>query len=115
MPTNESGLVTDIVKAIRRWYPGAWTFKVVGNPYQMTGVPDLLVLVNGRLVGLEVKFVRPGESVAHARGRATTGQLSQIRSIRDAGGVAGVVVSVNEALALVALAAGSTPVDEYMI
>lgn len=101
MPTNESALVTAIVKAIVVTYPGAWVFKVVGSPYQMAGVPDLLACVQGRLVGLEVKHARPGESKAHALSRTTPQQEVQIMRINRAGGVAGTVVSVTDALGLV--------------
>jgi hypothetical protein len=101
MPTNEAGLVAQIGKRIHKDYPDSWVMKVHGGPFQMAGVPDLLVCVDGYLIGLEVKFVRPGESSDHARLRATAQQRHQIRSINRAGGVAGVVVSVEEALALI--------------
>lgn len=101
MPNNEAGLVGNIAKAIKKRYPSAWLFKVVGSPYQMTGVPDLLVVVNGLLVGAEVKFVRPGESREHALSRVTPGQRVQIQRINAAGGMAGAVTSVEEALDLI--------------
>lgn len=101
MPTRESGLVAAIVKEIRALYPGAWIFKVVGNPYQMSGVPDLLLCVEGLLIGLEVKFQRPGESRESALSRATPGQVAQIHAIRRAGGYADVVLSVDEALVFI--------------
>lgn len=78
-----------------------WFFKVVGSPYQMSGVPDILVCIEGMLFGLEVKHQKPGESEQHARDRATPGQLVQIMRINRAGGKAGVVISVQEALALI--------------
>lgn len=97
----EAQLVRNIVKAIRQNYPHAWIHKVVGNPYQQTGVPDVLVLVNGRLVGLEAKYQRAGESAQHARDRATPGQLKQIEAIKRAGGHGAVVLSVDDALATI--------------
>lgn len=98
---TESTLVTAIKRAILKNYPDAWVLKVVGSPQQESGVPDLLVCVQGRLVGLEVKRQRPGESAAYARGRATPIQLAQLARIRAAGGIAGVVLSAEEAMALI--------------
>lgn len=98
---NETDLVAKIRKAILKIYPNAWIFKVHGNPYQLAGVPDLLVCVAGLLIGMEVKDPKPGESLQHARERATPNQRKQIRDINAAGGMAGVVISVEEALDMV--------------
>ena len=106
MPTKESGLVAAISKAIHAHYPQAWVFKTVGNPYQMVGVPDLLLCVDGLLIGLEVKFQRPGESREAALSRVTPGQRGQIHAIRRAGGYADAVLSVDEALATIEAALG---------
>jgi hypothetical protein len=95
---DEAGLVMDIVKAVKKQYPGTWVFKVVGSPYQMTGVPDLILCVDGLFVALEVKFIHAGESHDHAISRASPGQRRQISDINKAGGVAAVVTSVDEAL-----------------
>jgi hypothetical protein len=101
MTVDEAGDVRAIWKAIATAYPSAWLFKVVGSPYQMSGVPDLLVVVRGLLFGFEVKHVRPGESRQHAVERATPGQLVQIDRLRRAGAVADVVTSPAEVLALI--------------
>lgn len=101
MATDETGLVKAIVRAVRKHYPTAWIFNVVGHPYQMTGVPDLLIVVDGLLIGAEVKHPRPGESDQHARERATPGQRVQIQRINRAGGMAGVVITVEEAMELI--------------
>lgn len=101
-PVNETGLVKQIVKAVRAEYPRAWVFKVHGGPMQMTGVPDLIFCIEGLLVGCEVKFKRPGESVTHARQRTTQNQRVQIQRINRAGGIAGTVISPEEALDLIA-------------
>jgi hypothetical protein len=100
MAVRESILVGAIARAVHAHYPEAWIFKVAGGPYQVAGVPDLLVCIRGLMVGLEVKNQQPGETVEHARSRATPGQLVQIERITRAGGVAAVVVSVQEALDL---------------
>lgn len=72
-----------------------WIMKTHGSPYQQSGVPDLLCIapVTGRLVGIEVK--RPGGTW-----KVTELQKKQIENIREAGGVAGVATSAEEALQL---------------
>jgi len=100
-PTTEAGLVQAIAKAIHTAYPDSWAFKVVGSPYQVAGIPDCLFCIRGLLIGLEVKHRKPGESREHALARATPQQLVQIMRINRAGGVAGVVLSVHEALELI--------------
>lgn len=74
-----------------------WIMKTHGSPYQQSGVPDLLCVApgTGRLVGIEVK--RP-----HGTWKVTELQKKQIELIREAGGVAGVATSVEEALSLLA-------------
>lgn len=114
-PTNENGLLQQIVKAVKTKYPNAWVFKVHGGPMQVAGIPDLLIVVQGRIIGAEVKFQRPGESESHARGRATTLQINQINKIRAAGGTADVVLSIDETLALIeqALTQSGEEKDEH--
>lgn len=99
---TEAVLVRRIMRELAARYPSAWQFKVVGNPYQMIGVPDILLCVSGRFVGLEVKNPWPGETPEAARARTTPVQRSQIAKIVAAGGTAAVVVSVEEALDAVA-------------
>lgn len=108
-PTNEAGLVRAIVRDIKAAYPDAWVFKVHGNPMQKAGVPDLLVALDGRLVGIEVKFQRPGESSTHAYGRVSELQWSEIESLRVAGCTADAVLSSEEALGLIREATGREP------
>lgn len=98
---DETALQRAIVKAIRKIKPTAWVFHPVGGPFQQPGIPDLLICVDGLMVGMEIKHPKPGESIAHARNRATPEQRRQIRLINRAGGMAGVVVSVDEALDLI--------------
>lgn len=101
MATNETGLVREIVREIRKHHPEAWVLKVHGSPTQTVGTPDLLICVQGRLIAAEVKHRKPGESEEHALGRATPVQLAQIDVLRRAGAVAGVVLSAEETLALI--------------
>lgn len=104
MATNETQLVREIVREVKREYPSAWCFKVHGSPTQTVGTPDLLICVEGLLIAAEVKHRKPGESIEHAYGRATPVQLAQIEVLRRAGAVAGVVISAAETLALIAQA-----------
>jgi|SRR5699024_9603857 len=101
MATNETGVVREIVEAVKAAYPNSWGMKVHGSPYQPVGIPDLLFCVRGRFVALEVKHQKPGESREHAASRATPQQLAQINGIRRAGGAAHVVVSAAEALRVI--------------
>jgi hypothetical protein len=106
MPTNESGLVRAIVIAVKRAWPDSFGWKVHGSPYQIAGLPDLVFCIRGHFIGLEAKHQRPGESLAHALGRATPAQLEKIQQINTAGGTAAVVTSVDGALALIREALG---------
>jgi hypothetical protein len=96
-----SGPETKLVKAIRerlkRLLPDAWICKIAGGPYQMAGIPDLLICYGGRLLALEVKCPQPGESAAHARGRVTEQQAKCLADLHRAGAYADVVISVEEA------------------
>jgi hypothetical protein len=100
-PRNEKQLQNRIWKEVIRLWPNAWLFHPVGGPYQLPGIPDLLMVVNGVFIGMEIKFPGPRESVEHARARATPQQRRQIRFINIAGGMAGVVTSVPEAMDLI--------------
>ena len=100
-PFTEHGVQEAIRKRVPKKWPGSYLIKTVGGPYQVPGLPDLLGCVGGLFVGLEVKYPKPGESEEHARARATPQQLNQIELINAAGGAAGVVMSVQEALDLI--------------
>lgn len=101
MPVNEAGVVREVVTAVRRRWPNALLFKIHGSPFQPVGIPDLLACVEGWFIGMEVKYQRPGESRAHAVGRATPVQQAMIQKIREAKGRADVVTSGAEAVALI--------------
>lgn len=100
-PRTEAQLQRRIVKEIKRRWPKAWVIHPVGGPFQVPGLPDLLVCVKGLLFGLEVKFAAPGESHNHAVERATPQQRNQIRLINAAGGQASVVTDVEGAIDLI--------------
>jgi hypothetical protein len=90
VPPLESKITKSIMAYLKK--RGVWFFKVAGGPMQQRGVPDIICCVTGSFVALEVK--RPGV------GRLTDLQALTIERIRDAGGVAEVVTSVEEAAAV---------------
>jgi Holliday junction resolvase len=59
------------------------------------GVPDILAVISGRFVAIEVKA---------KGGKASKLQLAQLRRIEAAGGIAMVVESVDEVIAYLASA-----------
>jgi len=84
MASNESGVVEAIRKRIAAEWPTSATWKMHGSIYMETGIPDVLCCVEGRLIFLEVKHRKPGESEARAYGRTSVEQVRQIRRIRAA-------------------------------
>ena len=80
---REQAIQTAITKYLDK--RGAYWVKIVSA--SKSGVPDILACVAGRLVGLEVKT---------ATGRPSELQLYNIEKIQKAGGIAGVVRSVED-------------------
>lgn len=66
--------------------PVQWHFKVFGNAFQESGIPDLLGCLSGRLVALEVKS---------SKGKPSELQIYKIDLINKAGGYATVVSPKN--------------------
>jgi hypothetical protein len=97
----ETRLVNRMVLAIKARWPSAWVVKIHGGPNQAAGIPDLLVVIDGKYIGLEAKAQGPAESERHAYNRTSTLQRSTMAKIRRAGGVAGTVLTVPEALELI--------------
>lgn len=64
-----------------------------GDPFQEAGIPDLVGCWRCYFIGLEVKM--PG-------GKATALQQRSLEAIREAGGIAGVVTSVQDVIDLLA-------------
>lgn len=98
---RETRLVNRMRKAIEQSYPEAMAVKIHGSPYQRAGLPDLVVILRGRVAGLEVKAAAPGESEEHARQRVTALQQATLDEMARAGAVTAVVVSVEEAVRVV--------------
>ena len=101
---NENAVVAAIGKAIAKRHPKAYILKIHGGQYQESGIPDLLVTVDGLTIGIEVKHQKPGESRDHALNRTTLKQRIHIQRIIEAGGMAGVALDVDTALHLIQLA-----------
>jgi len=84
-----SKLEGELQKECLRWVkslPEVWVLKVVGSAVQASGVPDILMCVNGHFVAVELK--RP-----EGKGRVSDIQKAQIERIQRAGGTAVVVDS----------------------
>src|SRR3546814_10086227 len=67
----ETALVGRIRTAVKRKFPDALIQKLHGGPYQTAGLPDLIIVIEGRIYGFEVKKQRLGESAEHADRKST--------------------------------------------
>ena len=96
----------DIVAAILRLLkkrPRCFAWKTHGGMYGTAGIPDIIACMGGRFVALEVK--QPGGKdgdvtvleVKQPGGKPTRLQEITLGKIREAGGIAAVVTSVEEA------------------
>lgn len=99
-PRNERGLVDLMVKRIIERVPNAWVLKTQSTGYQRTGVPDLLVSINGRLVAIEAKHRKPGERETRLLERVTPSQWNELRKLKEAGAEAHVLWTVEQLEAL---------------
>lgn len=85
---KESYYQTKIIKYLRANYPQALIWKAAAGAYSYCGIPDICMVYGGRCFGFEVK--RPFV------GKISPIQLQTIRKIREAGGIAGIVTSIEE-------------------
>lgn len=97
----ETILVYAIKKTIEAAYPHAVIYKIHGSMFSASGMPDLLVFVEGRTVCLEVKRQKPGEALEAARNRCSPMQSFTINRLRRAGIAADCVLSPAEAMAVI--------------
>jgi hypothetical protein len=58
---NEADVKAEVKKILAKL--GAWWFMPVQTGYGVKGVPDFVVCVDGRFVGIETKFGKNKESV----------------------------------------------------
>ena len=92
MAQRESLLSRKIMTALR--LEGYFCFKVHGTEHMMAGLPDIIVCAEGFFIGLETKL-------PETRSNTSARQEYVHELIHDAGGVATVVTSVDEALSVV--------------
>ena len=95
MSQAESKLSREIMDALR--LDGHFCFKVHGNEFMMSGLPDIIVCAQGHFLGLETKMPEKRTNTSVKQDRVH-------QQIRDAGGTAIVVTSIAEARAAVARA-----------
>lgn len=88
---KEADLSKRIIRELRAY--GAWAVKTHGDPRQSRGLPDIIACYEGLFVGFEVKL--PGKERT-----VTPLQAHTLEQITLAGGVAHVVTSPSEALAI---------------
>jgi RecB family endonuclease NucS len=92
MSQPESRLQRRIRKALEIEYPGSVWLKYHGGAFTKAGVPDLLGVVEGRFVALEVK---------RAKGRVSPVQRVVQRRLKRAGAIVAVVRTPAEAIEVV--------------
>lgn len=84
---NESDITKRILKYLKT-LPRCFCWKEHGGIYGTSGIPDIIVCIDGRFIALEVKT---------QKGKTTPLQDAAIRKIRLSGGSAFVVRSVEDA------------------
>lgn len=92
---NEKKVSNKIRKRLVDEFPGIYIKKISGGPMQARGITDFIACVEGTFFGIEVK----DPNNPHPEG--TPGQQKAIEEITEAGGVAGIVTSPDEAYHLV--------------
>ena len=94
-PPKEEAIVAAIVRRFKR-EPNLWFTKNHGTAFGRRGIPDLTGCYRGRMFGLEVK--RPGR-----KHEVSKLQELELQRIANAGGLAAVVESVDDAMAVLCL------------
>lgn len=80
-------LIENKIKEYLKTVTGLFFWKEHCGMYTTAGIPDIIVCYKGRFIALEVK---------NEVGKATVLQLATIKHIREAGGIAKIVRSVEE-------------------
>lgn len=92
MSQPESKLSRKIMDRLR--IEGYFAFKVHGSEFMMAGLPDIIVCAEGLFIGLETKL-------PSTRGNVSPRQAYVHSQIENAGGIAHVVCSPQEAFDVV--------------
>jgi Holliday junction resolvase len=89
------GPESKIKDQIKRWLTkeGFYWFSAAAGPYSVHGIPDIICCARGNFVGLEVKNVGKENNT-------TVNQRHHIKRIRDNGGIAVVVSSLDDVIRL---------------
>ena len=82
--TPEAKVKAKIHKALKA--AGAYAVNYIGGQFANNGTPDILACLEGRFIGIEAKA---------GRGKPTDLQISNLRKIHNAGGVALVINETN--------------------
>lgn len=77
----EKQIVKKIVDMLGDLYPRAVFYKIHGGPFQAAGIPDIIGVINGRFIAIEVK--QPGKEKT-----LTPLQRSMITRLHKAGAIA---------------------------
>lgn len=90
MTTPETKLKEAVIKRLKRHrdnYEPIWWMKIAGSPQQLRGVPDLLIVLRGRAIFVELK--QPGK-------KPTPLQCHRVGEIAAAGASVVLCTSVDE-------------------
>lgn len=93
---SESNITRRILRVLRETYPDDAWYKIYTGPFQERGVPDIIGCHNGRFFGFEVKTPE-----RMSKEGPTIYQRRQLDKIKQAGGIARVITSPQEALAAI--------------
>ncbi len=85
MPLSESDLKRKVLAFLKQNYPDSWVYKT--SDRWISGIPDLLIVENGRLYAIELKV---------GKNKATKLQQHTLNAIAVAGGISGVCRSVDD-------------------
>jgi hypothetical protein len=91
MATPETRLQQQIQKTIYRNFKNAFVVKLHGNKFQKVGLPDLLIIIDGKAIFLETKV---------GKNKTSKVQDSVIKELQQSGAIAEVVYSLDEVKAV---------------
>lgn len=90
MPKTLEGLIVKDIMDELNVIPRCWVYKTHGDPYTRRGLPDIVGLIDGYYIALEVK--QPGKE--HT---LTALQGNCLDTIKKNGGIAAMVTTVEQA------------------